>query len=273
MFTNDDIITTDKYLSLSNNNIIYLKTDLIYHGLNTIMWRGNRHVLCSGLIWITGHSDYPITEDIFKKYQKNCIVWYTINKHYKDDKLFALPLGITNDTTESNLHPIYSNTDIMMEVMNQPRVIQNLVYMNFSTWTYPMERQYCYNLFSTKEWVSKGENKNTLEGRHVFLKDLRNHKFVLCPRGNGTDTHRLWETLYMGSIPIVIKTVALDEFTDLPILFIENWEILNEEFLHKKYEEISSKTWNMEKLKFGYWKNKILNKEEEIVHILNSTTS
>lgn len=266
MFTNDDIITTDKYLSLSTNNIIYLKTDLVYNGLNTIVWRENQHVLRSGLIWITGHSDYPINEEIFKKYHKNCVCWYTINKHYNDDKLFALPLGITNNTTESHLHPIYSNTDIMIKVMKQPRVInKNIVYMNFNINTCPIERQYCYNLFSTKEWVSKGEIKNTIEGRRVFLEDLRNHKFVLCPRGNGTDTHRLWETLYMGSIPIVIKTVALDEFTDLPILFIEHWDIINEEFLHKKYEEISSAKWNMEKLKFDYWKNKIINKEQEVI--------
>lgn len=29
-----------------------------------------------------------------------------------------------------------------------------------------------------------------------------NYKMILCPRGNGLDTHRLWETLYRGSVPI-----------------------------------------------------------------------
>lgn len=30
------------------------------------------------------------------------------------------------------------------------------------------------------------------------------YKFVLCPGGNGIDTHRVWETIYRGSLPIVL---------------------------------------------------------------------
>lgn len=33
--------------------------------------------------------------------------------------------------------------------------------------------------------------------------EIRQHRFVLCPPGNGLDTHRYWEVLYWGSIPIV----------------------------------------------------------------------
>jgi hypothetical protein len=33
-----------------------------------------------------------------------------------------------------------------------------------------------------------------------------NFKFVAAPRGNGVDTHRFWETLYRGGIPIVEKS-------------------------------------------------------------------
>lgn len=41
------------------------------------------------------------------------------------------------------------------------------------------------------------------------------HRFVACPERNGIDTHRFWETLYRGSLPIVI---------DSP--FIRNWQAL-----------------------------------------------
>ena len=61
----------------------------------------------------------------------------------------------------------------------------------------------------------------------------------------------------MGSIPIVIKILALEEFTELPILFVDNWEMVTEEFLKEKYAEMMAKTWNLEKLRFGYWKDKI----------------
>ena len=255
MFSADDIITTDKYLSLENEHIVYLKTDTVKHGYEIIFWRNIIHAIRPGFIWITGHSDYSIDETVFNKYQERCTHWYTINKDYRHEKLHALPLGITNNTVETGLHPIYGNVDIMLDVMNQQRDIKNLVYMSFTISTYPTERQYCHDMFVNKPWVTKGKLENTLNGRRTFLEDIRNHTFVLCPRGNGIDTCRLWETLYMGSIPIVINTIALEEFMELPILFVDNWEMVTEDFLKEKYVEMMAKTWNMEKLRFSYWKD------------------
>ena len=69
----------------------------------------------------------------------------------------------------------------------------------------------------------------------------------------------------MGSIPIVKKEFALNEFKDLPILFIDSWDEISEEFLNKKYDEITTAQWNMEKLKFSYWKDKITNICRDII--------
>lgn len=46
-------------------------------------------------------------------------------------------------------------------------------------------------------------------------------KFVACPRGNGTDTHRFWETLYRGSIPVVKKSSWSQSITDLGVSLIQ----------------------------------------------------
>ena len=258
-FTKDDIICTDKYLQLESDRIAYIKTDLIHNNLKTMSWRNKQHTSRPASIWITGHSDYPITEALHNKYKHNCTRWFAINKDCVAANLYALPLGITNNTNESNIHPIYGNTDMMIDVMQLPRKITNLVYMNFSIHTYPTERTPCYASFKDKIWVTAGTTENTLAGRRRFLEEIRNHKFVLCPRGNGIDTHRLWETLYMGSIPVVKRHAALAEFTDLPILFIDDWNEVNEEMLNRKYAEITSKKWNMDKLKIGYWAQKITN--------------
>jgi hypothetical protein len=222
-------------------------------------WRGDLHEVKPGFIWVSGHSDYSIEKELYFKYNSKCKYWFTVNKNFKADALFALPLGVTNNTNESDLHPIYGNTDIMIEVMNKSREIQNLVYMNFNIDTFPEGRRECYNIFKDKNWVTLGAIENTVEGRRRFLNDIRNHKFVICPRGNGIDTHRLWETLYMGSFPIVLNCVALEEFTDLPILFIDSWNQINESMLEEKFIEMMTKTWNMEKLKFSYWEERIRN--------------
>ena len=82
-----------------------------------------------------------------------------------------------------------------------------------------------------------------------------NHKFVLCPWGNGIDTHRLWETLYSGSIPVTKYNIAYKTFEKLPIIFVDKFDEINLEFLNKKYSELISNNLNL--LNFEYWKLQI----------------
>jgi hypothetical protein len=249
----EEIITSDKYLEAFPSN--YFKTDCITTN-STIRWRNN--IIANpppknAKVIISGHSDLGITDKEVDFY--NPKFWFTINK--QSDKIFGLPLGITNHTNESYLHTIYGNLDSMIQVMNEPKQDKNLVYMNFNIHTYPQERQKVFDLFQNKEWVTKGNIENTLEGRTRFLRELRNHTFALCPRGGGVDTHRLWETLYMGSIPIVKRDLALTDFEDLPICFIDDWNEVTSEFLEKEKQRINSGNWNMQKLKVSYWIKKI----------------
>jgi hypothetical protein len=67
----------------------------------------------------------------------------------------------------------------------------------------------------------------------------------------------LWESLYLKTIPIVIYHNHFKNMTNLPILFINDWMEVTEEFLNIKYEEMSKKQYNLDKLKIGYWENLI----------------
>lgn len=256
-----EIITSDKYLEAFPSN--YFKTDCIVQK-NTIYWRGkplsppNKESII-----ISGHSDYGITNELVEYY--NPKIWWSINKQTSDVRLHALPLGITNNTNESELHPIYGNLNSMIKVMNEPKQDKNLVFMNFNLSTHP-ERSKVFGLFQDKEWVTKGIIENTLDGRTRFLREIRNHTFVLCPRGNGIDTHRLWETLYMGSIPIVKRDIGYSDFEDLPICFIDSWDDVNPDFLNQETQRILSGNWNMDKLKVSYWIQKI--KESILMDII-----
>ena len=91
----------------------------------------------------------------------------------------------------------------------------------------------------------------------MCLKSIYEHKFVFAPRGRGIDTHRMWESLYLRTIPIVRKTTAMKDFYDLPILFIDNWDDITEEYLEIKYQEIINKKYNIEKINVNYWINRI----------------
>ena len=110
-----------------------------------------------------------------------------------------------------------------------------------------------YRKFAEKPWVTEGTMIQTPEGRRTYLRDLRNHEFVLCPRGHGVDTHRLWETLYMGSIPIVQRDPVHSGWQDLPICWIDSWDEVTPEFLSQQKEAILNRRLNLEKLRVGYW--------------------
>jgi GT2 family glycosyltransferase len=262
-FTKGDIITTDKYLYAFND--IYYKTDILYNN-SPINWRNKVHnpPRKNMDIIITGHSDYDINDTCVDLY--NPKIWYTVNKQTIRSNVYSLPLGITNNTDESPIHSIYGDLDSMITIMNDNKYERkNLVYMNFNINTYPQERQVVYNLFCDKIWVTIGETINSLEGRTNYLRDIKKHDFILCPRGNGIDTHRLWESLYMGSIPIVKRDIAFKDFEDLPICFVDDWSDINEEFLKAEKNRIKNTTYNLEKLKIGYWIDNI----RSSIHVFN----
>ena len=55
---------------------------------------------------------------------------------------------------------------------------------------------------------------------YFYRRILIKYKFVICPEGNGIDTHRLWEALYLRTIPIMKKneiSIFLQK-ANLPIL-------------------------------------------------------
>lgn len=256
-WTSEDIITTDKYLNAFRSD--YYKTDIFYFN-RPFLWRDGIQMMPppSPRLIVSGHSDHPITDEIAKRYPN--AKWYSVNT--QTHQVHGLPLGITNNTNEGILFPIYGNTDIMVEVASMPREIENLVYMNLNIVTYPEERQPLWDMFKDKNWVTVDESVNTLDGRKRYLQQIRNHSFVLCPRGNGIDTHRLWETLYMGSIPIVRKDIAHRDWLDLPILFVDSWEEVTEERIRNELERFQNTTWNMEKLRVSYWIERIRNENE-----------
>ena len=90
-----------------------------------------------------------------------------------------------------------------------------------------------------------------------YIDNIYNHKFVICPEGNGIDTHRKWETLYLKSIPIEKRCINSSFYEDLPICLVNDWSEITEEFLNKEYNRISNSTWNLNKLDMFYWKNEI----------------
>ena len=69
------------------------------------------------------------------------------------------------------------------------------------------------------------------------LIELKKHKYAICPRGNGIDTHRIWECLYLDVIPIMLKR---DYFgiDNLPIIYLNSWDELDVNNINTNFKNI-----------------------------------
>jgi hypothetical protein len=53
------------------------------------------------------------------------------------------------------------------------------------------------------------------------------HAFVAAPIGHGVDTHRLWEVLALGSVPVVVSSSLDTLYVDFPIIVLGSWAEAN----------------------------------------------
>ena len=67
------------------------------------------------------------------------------------------------------------------------------------------------------------------------MKELASYKFAISPEGNGIDCHRTWECLYLGVIPIVKNSNPMSYFKELPILFVDDYSCINNDFLNSSH--------------------------------------
>ena len=77
-------------------------------------------------------------------------------------------------------------------------------------------------------------------------------------RGGGMDCYRIWEAIYLKSIPIAEHNPHLDRFTDFPILFTQDYSEITPRYLEEQYEKMLEKEIRVDMLKWSYWKKRIL---------------
>lgn len=101
------------------------------------------------------------------------------------------------------------------------------------------------------EWVDYFDLTDSFQ----YIRNMKTFKYCLSPHGSKPDCFRHWEAMYMGCIPITLKSPWLEGFYDMPILFLDSWDELTPELLEDKYDELNNRS--REKLDINYWLNKV----------------
>lgn len=254
----EDIITSDRFLSIAHNyisrkdtkinispdkNVFFVKTDYLDFFVSNIAPKIN-----FPFILITHESDYPIPGNHHSLLNHPFLLkWFGMNVHYiLHDKLQPVPIGLANDEWP------HGNKDTLLSVAEEILPRTDLVYCNYDISTNPNERTYALNRLSSASFITRDFNKYDFA---TYLRKVKTHKYIISPPGNSTDCHRVWEAIYLGTIPICLKSVPMVYFRDCPILFIDDWSQITEEFLLSKYETIKQKS--IEKAMFSFYFNQI----------------
>jgi hypothetical protein len=155
----------------------------------------------------------------------------------KHANLEAIPIGIENKQWFNHdiFHKIRIRTDIKKE---------KNIYFFFSMSTH-FSRNECYEKLKDKlEWNKKLSKED-------YLIELKKHKYAICPRGNGIDTHRIWECLYLDVIPIILKKDYIN-IDNLPIIYLNDWNELDINNIDNSFQNIK-----LNKITMKYYIEKI----------------
>jgi len=302
-FQYDDLISGEKILSLcdiviceqqnieehtnvreyNSNVIIFQDTEEAYTSLNKKLELIGKDIISIGLYT---HTSKVFMQSILPKVNPDlrfCLYFHNsddivdrfdflsnpqIHKIYaqhinnRNPKAHLLPIGIANSMYS------HGNLDTLYEIMTNTYYLRKnqSIYVNMDTTTFAYRQQVLNKIFQYRfaGFIQKKPFRK-------YLEELSYHRFCLCVRGNGIDTHRFWESLYLGVIPVIInnKHTECSSFVDhlrtehIPFYEITHFtEFIKSHdqsfFSEKLYRQIMSDNVGYKsKLKLNYYKNEV----------------
>jgi hypothetical protein len=241
---------TEKHIYLNNINDEFNNPYRVFcYGHNINMLSQKIHLFKNNFILVTHNSDEEIRETIEVNTILNCekvLKWFGQNICFDHTKLNFLPIGIANSQwAHGNLSLFYDNN-----FMQNLSIKTNKIYFNFNIKTNVTKRQLCYDSLKNKlEWL---DNVSPLEN----LKRLSSYEFCICPEGNGGDTHRLWECLYLKVVPIVIESEFTKTLlkTGIPMVILDKWDNIDVNSLNYNDFNFENEK-NVKILNFAHFQN------------------
>ena len=231
------------FIKLRDANSIFVPGDLLQKFLEESSGNVRAKIL------ITGNSDQNFSKII--PLSKSISRWYCQNNAVSNFKMVrTLPLGLENSRLGRT-----KLLGLNQKSFTNARIDQVLVP--------PMSITNKIRIFAINEALKYSEIFN-VQKKMIDEKDYLNltrmYRFILCCEGNGYDSHRVWETLYRGSFPVLLNSRWAQslKYLNLPILIIDSFRDVNQKMLtkfankHSNFEPIKT-----ECLWTPYWKELI----------------
>jgi len=210
---------------LNESKIIFTYTHFIPYFINFIS-----NKIYNPYILITHNSDDEIDISYLSLLNSsNLVLWFCQNSRFNHDKIRSLPIGLQN----MQWNP---DTSSLIHKCSRTIIKSKNIYVNFNENTHS-SRKLALN-------IAKSLPSCTIESNisfNIYINNLSKHKFSICPRGNGIDTHRFWECQYLNVIPIIVKEDWTQSYSNFPCLLIDEWTDLLDLNLNDEYIKINSR--------------------------------
>ena len=233
--------------NIKNKDIVFVNTDVIDIFFKTIFQE-----IKNDFVLITHNSDVNIESSHLEIIDSRVIHWFAQNLNVENkEKVSLIPIGLENlRRLKHGRRKWFSNPD---------KEKTKFILSSFNEFT---------------NYKKRGEINSTLRNNNLidikkyekvedYFSNLQEYRFIICPEGNGLDTHRIWEGILLNTFPIL----KISNFTQIlqnegiPAIYIKKWEEINdfkEKDLDKIYQDLL-KTNTKEYILFNYWKDRINN--------------
>ena len=243
-------------MGFASGDVVFCKIDEVLRCFERLRLTRRRIIL------VTGEGD--LSCDAFRQsfLPSNVAHWFATNVTCAHRRVTNLPLGLGSPSSATTL-----TAQKLLAARASGSAKNGWLYVNFRPETNPDTRRIPYEHFQeisrSADWVTfdtpaeRGDNVQ-------FLHQLARHRFVLCPPGNGVDTHRMWEALIAGAIPVVKRSPVMDPFKELPILLVDDFREVTLELLEEAVKQIAVSSGPHPLMIESYWAGLIRAKQAEI---------
>jgi len=195
---------------------IFIKTDLLQDQLPFLKSLRNKFHLMTGSSDLCANTIPGLVGEILRNTQISS--WTGNNLIEEEPMMMCIPIGLTRAEIKGG-EEILSH---YIHNQNLPKIYNIL--MSWVDNTSPSRGL-------LKEIISQ-DSKNRIFFQKeklkysAYVEQLKQSIYVLCPEGNGIDTHRIYETILANSIPIVLRSPLWKMHRDLGCIVLDKWEKL-----------------------------------------------
>jgi hypothetical protein len=197
-------------------------------------------------VLISHNSDHGVDERFRAALDDARIVhWFAQNAVIRHPKLTPLPIGVANAQW-----PHGDVAALVAAAAAAPAARRDVVYVNFEVRTNPGVRLPLLRRLEQQPGMWRAPQRPY----GAYLADMATCRWVVSPPGNGVDCHRTWEALYLGVVPIVLRTewgAALHD--GLPIIQVADLGDLGAAL----DAPAPAGERSLERVTMGYWRERI----------------